>query len=197
VRKVEVAGESIQEALRDLLSEYPVDLVVLGTGGRRDAGSWLRPSVPDRVLHEARTMALFVPETGKGFVSVEHGGFTLRHVLIPVDCQPDPRPAVTYAFRAAVFSSEEMVRMYLLHVGSPEAAPQIDIPIRPYLAWEMLNRSGEVPEQILQAAQTTEADLLVMPTSGTHGFLGARRSGIAQQIVRSAPCPVLTVPVEG
>jgi len=195
VRKVEVSGESAREALRDLLSEYPVDLVVLGTG--RESGSWLRPSVSDRVLHDSRTMALFVPETGRGFVSLDHGGFTLRRVLIPVDSQPDPRAAITYAFRAAVFSSEELVRMHLLHVGSAEAAPQIDIPIRPYLAWEMLNRTGDVSEQILQAAQTIEADLLVMPTTGSHGFLDARRSGIAQQIVRSAPCPVLTVPVGG
>src|SRR5690348_10302957 len=58
VRKVEVSGESAREALRDLLSEYPVDLVVLGTG--RESGSWLRPSVSDRVLHDSRTMALFV-----------------------------------------------------------------------------------------------------------------------------------------
>jgi len=195
VRKVEVSGESAREALRDLLSEYPVDLVVLGTG--RESGSWLRPSVSDRVLHDSRTMALFVPETGRGFVSLDHGGFTLRRVLIPVDSQPDPRAAITYAFRAAVFSSEELVRMHLLHVGSAEAAPQIDIPIRPYLAWEMLNRTADVSEQILQAAQTIEADLLVMPTTGSHGFLDARRSGIAQQVVRSAPCPVLTVPVGG
>ena len=197
VRKVEVAGESIQEALGDLLQEYPIDLVVFGTDGRSEIGSWLRPSVPARLLHESRTMALFVPEKGRGFVSLHHGGFTLRRVLIPVDSQPDPRPAVTYAFRAAVFSSEELVRMYLLHVGSAEAAPQIDIPIRPYLAWEMLNRAGEVPEQILQAAQSTEADLLVMATTGSNGFLDIRRSSIAQQIVRSAPCPVLTVPVGG
>ena len=197
VRKVEVSGESVQEALRDLLREDPVDLVVFGTDGRRDIGSWLRPSVPDHLLQEGRTMALFVPEKAPGFVSLDHGGFTLRRVLIPVDSQPDPRPAVTYAFRAAVFSSEELVRMYLLHVGSAETAPQIDIPIRPYLAWEMLNRTGAVTDQILQAAQTMEADLLVMPTHGSNGFLGARRSGIAQEVVRSAPCPVLTVPVGG
>lgn len=52
---------------------------------------------------------------------------------------------------------------------------------------------GPAPE-IVKAARALEADLLVM---GTHGRRGLDRwilGSVAASVVRSAPCPVLTVP---
>jgi nucleotide-binding universal stress UspA family protein len=52
---------------------------------------------------------------------------------------------------------------------------------------------GEPAATILQVAQKNECDLIVM---GSHGRTGLNRllmGSVAEQIVRRAPCPVLTV----
>jgi len=54
---------------------------------------------------------------------------------------------------------------------------------------------GDAATEILQVAQKVRADLIVM---GTHGRTGLGRllmGSVAEQVVRRAPCPVLTVKV--
>ena len=123
-----------------------------------------------------------------------HGGFTLRRVLIPVNAQPDARPAVTYAFRAAVFSSADTVEMDVLHVGNG-GAPRIELPERDYLRWQTLTRAGNPAEQIVRAAAERDSDLIAMTTDGVGGFLGALRGSVTEKVVHEASCPVLAIPV--
>jgi nucleotide-binding universal stress UspA family protein len=52
---------------------------------------------------------------------------------------------------------------------------------------------GDAAEEILRVAQESNADLIVM---GTHGRTGLGRllmGSVAEEVVRKAPCPVLTV----
>jgi nucleotide-binding universal stress UspA family protein len=54
---------------------------------------------------------------------------------------------------------------------------------------------GDPAEEILRVAQAVKADLVVL---GTHGRTGLGRllmGSVAEQIVRRAPCPVVTVKV--
>ena len=53
---------------------------------------------------------------------------------------------------------------------------------------------GEPEDVILAAVEEFTADLIVMATEGKKGFLDALRGNTTEKIVRSAPCPVLTVP---
>lgn len=194
VRKVYVQTRNALGELADFLEEEPVDLVVIGSNGG-GAPSWLHHSVTHRLARDTRTMTLFVPCSG-GFVSLAHGGFTLRRVLVPVADQPDPHPALTYAFRAAVFSNEETVGMDMLHVGDDEVElPRLNLPERDYLQWQLLTRAGKVPDQILRTAAELDSDLIAMTTDGADGLFGALRGSITQRVVHEAPCPVLAVPV--
>ena len=193
VKKVRADTENALGAMLEYLERNPTDLVVLGTRGSRGVASWLRPSLPEAAIKRSRTMTLFVPGAARGFVSLERGGFTLKHILVPVNSVPNPHPAVTYAFRTAVFSSEEIVRMSLLHVGSAGEAPKLNFPERPYLSWEMLHRTGNVAEEIVKAG--AQSDLIVMTTEGREGILDGLRGSVTRDVLRSAPCPVLTVPL--
>jgi len=52
---------------------------------------------------------------------------------------------------------------------------------------------GDVGEQIVDYASKLEADLIVM---GTHGYKGLEKimfGSVADKVVRSAPCPVMTI----
>jgi nucleotide-binding universal stress UspA family protein len=196
VKKVYAKTGNVLRALLDYLEAYPTDLVVMGTDGPSGAASWFRASAPEKVIRNSRTMTLVVPATSKGFVSPATGGFTLKRVLVPVVSWPDPHRAITYAFRTAVFSSEDVVHVSLLHVrAGASAVPKIKVPERPYLKWEMLTRTGRVAEEILKTAEALDCDLIVMATESEGGFRGALRGSVTQQIVRSSRCPVLAVPV--
>jgi nucleotide-binding universal stress UspA family protein len=52
---------------------------------------------------------------------------------------------------------------------------------------------GDVAEQITEYAGELAADMIVM---GTHGYKGLEKimfGSVADKVVRSAPCPVLTI----
>jgi len=125
-----------------------------------------------------------------------------------------------YAFwLAGALSRDYGARLIVLHVaevpatayGGVEAAPllvstdpegllaaaqkQLDRLQAPQanLRLERRVEQGIPVSEILRVAQETKADLIVM---GTHGRTGLRRllmGSVAEQVVRRAPCPVLTV----
>ena len=52
---------------------------------------------------------------------------------------------------------------------------------------------GDVAEEIIRHAEETGMDLVVM---GTHGYKGLEKvmfGSVAEKVVRSSPCPVLTI----
>jgi nucleotide-binding universal stress UspA family protein len=54
-------------------------------------------------------------------------------------------------------------------------------------------RSGETPEQIIDVAKTSEADLIVMGTRGMTEWKSLLLGGVANKVVHHATCPVLLV----
>jgi nucleotide-binding universal stress UspA family protein len=62
-----------------------------------------------------------------------------------------------------------------------------DIRARPIL------RSGLAAIEIVEAANAEHADLLVLGTHGRTGLAHVLLGSVAERVVRTAPCPVLTV----
>ena len=52
---------------------------------------------------------------------------------------------------------------------------------------------GDPAESIVQLAENEEADLIVMATHGRSGLKGLFFGSVAEKVVRSAACPVLTM----
>jgi universal stress protein A len=120
-----------------------------------------------------------------------------------------------YAFQlACALARDYGARLVVLHVATPPTIVYGEgvLPPDPQLlsqeAKEQLNQlevpdsnvraerryeEGDPATTILRAAQEIHADLIVM---GTHGRTGLGRllmGSVAEQVVRKAPCPVLTV----
>jgi universal stress protein A len=53
--------------------------------------------------------------------------------------------------------------------------------------------SGDPADQIIRAARTHRADLIVVGTHGRRGFSKMMIGSVAERVVRTAPCPVVTV----
>jgi nucleotide-binding universal stress UspA family protein len=54
-------------------------------------------------------------------------------------------------------------------------------------------RTGAAPSTIVDLAKRSAADLIVMATEGRHGVGRLLLGSVAERVVRSAECPVLTV----
>jgi nucleotide-binding universal stress UspA family protein len=55
-------------------------------------------------------------------------------------------------------------------------------------------RQGSPSTEILDAAEEISANLIIMVTDGAHGYLDILRGTTSENVLRKAPCPVLTVP---
>jgi nucleotide-binding universal stress UspA family protein len=120
-----------------------------------------------------------------------------------------------FAFRQAYSRARDYgARLVVLHVAKPFVAvagervmmlpPATDLePLRdplqqlrpqdPKTTVEHRLAQGDTAAEILQTAQDTNCDVIVM---GTHGRTGLDRllmGSVAEQVVRRATCPVLTV----
>lgn len=193
VEKVQLGGMNPLGATLGYLKEHPTDLIVLSTEGREGLPRWIKPSAAEKLAQKSHTMTLFVPAAARGFVSPEDGSISLKKILIPVDRDPSPLPALEYATRVTKMAVEP-VQIILCHVGDSSTMPALDLPEGPHWSWEKDFRGGEVIDSIVQAADEHKVDLIVMATTGRDGILDALRGSVTEQVLRRAPCPLLAVP---
>lgn len=180
-------------AILAFLRESPTDLIVLSTGGRTGLARWLQTSKAERVREESNTMTLFVPDNAHGFMSLQAGQLLLTRILIPVDSEPNPRPALEYAARVAKVVGVPL-EVDLLHVGDVPTSLDLDLPREDMLNLHKTTRKGNAVQEIVDTAGQQGSHLIIMTTRGNHGILDALRGSVTEQVVRMAPCPVLAIP---
>jgi universal stress protein A len=130
----------------------------------------------------------------------------IRRILVPVDFSPAAGAAFRYASNlGAAFGA----RLIVLHVISPvyylEPADFASLVHEARLAAEArLSKLRPAPSRalvevgiphdlIVQVAESVGADLIVIGTHGRSGLQRLMLGSVAENVVRHAPCPVLTV----
>jgi nucleotide-binding universal stress UspA family protein len=102
------------------------------------------------------------------------------------------------ALQAAVSLIEllgaEETRLHILHIGTHDNSPALDLPAWLTPRTERLTLQGPVVETIVATADQLDADLVVMATEGRHGFLDALRGSTTEAVLRRAHRPLLAVP---
>src|SRR5438876_434250 len=137
----------------------------------------------------------------------------LKRILVPIDFSETSKAALKYGVELA---RQFTARLYLLHV--PEAPVEwpganytfggqetmqnaasdalshllTDIERRE-LHPECAVRLGTPSSEIVRYAEEHEIDVVVMGTHGRTGVAGVLIGSVAERVVRTAPCPVLTV----
>jgi nucleotide-binding universal stress UspA family protein len=138
---------------------------------------------------------------------------SLTHILVPHDFSETSSAAVRYAIALA---RNSQARLTFLHVGtSAQAAFDTEFPIGLEDAREdairerllkivtpqehvefvpqFVVRPGGPAAEIVRYAEEHAVDLIIMGTHG-RGLVGHMVMGsVAERVVRTAPCPVLTV----
>jgi nucleotide-binding universal stress UspA family protein len=195
IEKINVFDDNVVDAVAGYLVKRPIDLLVLSTEQRHGIMSWLRPSTAERTARQMHIPTLFIPDKGRGCVSLETGAVSMKQVLIPVDHSPPVGGAIERGLRAITAFGGTDARLTLLHVGPESTFPPVPAPSGP---WSIVktSREGKPVDEILAAAEESQADLIIMVTKGTHGLLEALRGTTTEQVIRSAPCPVLSIPAD-
>jgi nucleotide-binding universal stress UspA family protein len=137
----------------------------------------------------------------------------IHTILLPTDCAA---PADRSGEIAAALARDYGAKLVVLHAWQPPAMVNTRVGLVPMAepeavrteearkldAWQPPDRAvpvermlmeGDAADAILRAAREKACDLIVM---GTHGRTGLNRmihGSVAEDVLRRAPCPVLTV----
>ena len=215
-----LAGEAVPEILW-LAQEIRCALIVMGTQGQTGLARLLMGSVAEQVVRNAPCPVVTVkapprepPPAAEG--PSETAGPIPAAVPIQTILHPtDLSDRCAEAFRVACsLAKDHAARVIVVHVAEPRAAPAGMAPAPPPPEGhrggmeEWLCRShqsapgvrvecrveeGDAATGIVSAARATACDLIVM---GTHGRTGLGRllmGSVAESVLRTAPCPVVTV----
>jgi len=202
----------VPEVMSKLARRYGIDLIVIGTGGRKGLGKLLLGSVAEEVFRNAQCPVLTMgPHATRWNIDGN-----LQHVLFATDFGPESLHALPYAISLA---EENRARLTLLHVApepgvvlpepEPGAMPVIDpseviastekqlralIPEGTQL-WhepEYMVKFGSPAEVIVTTAAQT-VDMIVLGVKRPLALTKHLGEGVAYKIACDAPCPVLSV----
>ncbi len=139
-----------------------------------------------------------------------------KNILVPTDLSEGAEEALDYACELATMFG---AKLHLVNViGSPAlGVPELGVALTSTVIdqiihdnqqaldklaetkkcsaniGEVLLRTGDARDVINQAAKEVHADLIVMGTHGRRGVSRALLGSVTESVVRTAPCPVLTV----
>jgi universal stress protein A len=156
------------------------------------------------------------------FVSHVEGGIimTISRILVPTDFSPDADAAFAYAMQlatalgasvdlvhvvedpmaAGVWSAgmytAELAGLQINVIRDAQERLRQTVPMIPGVAASREVRVGKAAPTIIELARERGSDLIVMGTRGRTGLSHLLMGSVAERVVRSAPCPVLTVRTE-
>ena len=147
-------------------------------------------------------------------------GLQLRVIVVPVDFSPESERALEYAKELALRSGPAEIVLVHAYYVPPELAAYAPDHVHSYLeslsdpatahlekdlvalqdagiTAEYLAERGSHDEVIVGIAAGRKADLIVMGTHGRTGITRVALGSIAERVVQTAHCPVLTVKKAG
>jgi nucleotide-binding universal stress UspA family protein len=188
--------------------ERAVDLIVIGTHGRRGVPRFLLGSVAEKVVRRSPVPVLTVGS--------ETRVASFKKILVPVDTGPASDAAVEQAvvLAGALGAGVTVLHVYeapiLVYPGAgyvpihdvslaleTSARAAVDAVVH-RLAGRVsqvtgLVRQGSAWRNINDVALEIGADLIVLGTHGRRGVPRALIGSVAEKVVRTSPLPVLTV----
>jgi nucleotide-binding universal stress UspA family protein len=202
-------GPAAAAAILDYAKEHDIDLIVMGTHGRRGIDRLLAGSVAEEVVRLSPCPVLTlcgdkepVPRRA------------VRTILVPIDFSEHSRAALRYAGELAKVYDARMEALHVIEedilptvYGLDAVAPateQVKADAARALQ-DLIAEEGDVEQvtatvmvghpaaEVLAYAKAHRADLIVIATHGRTGLQHFLMGSVAEKVVRRAPCPVFTV----
>ena len=192
-------------AVEKIIAEKKIDLVVVGTHGRKGFRKVVLGSFAEEIYRKANCPVLTIGPENPANPEKE---MRFQRVLVATDLQDETHRACDYAVAVAWRHGAELIVLHVIEdqvsdFGRAEQqrlaslarmegliAPETPLASKP----EMIVVRGHAAEEIPRAASMHGADLIVIGLHGGKRMAGHLPGTVAYQVVCSAPCPVLTVP---
>jgi nucleotide-binding universal stress UspA family protein len=203
-----------------IAQERKVDLIVMGTHGRRGFDRLVLGSVTDRVMRTAPCPVLAISKPPHESMAHESAhdstakGEKRRHVhhlsriLFCTDFSENAERALNYAISVTREYNAELTLLHVLEEAPnpvkakkaiATAAEQLDKLIvseeRESLKVRTVVRIGKPYQQIIQLAVEAQTDTVIMGVSGRGALDRAVFGSTTYRVMQLGPCPVLAVPV--
>jgi nucleotide-binding universal stress UspA family protein len=186
-------------ALRKIIRDSEIDLIVLSTHGRGGLQKVLLGSVAEQIFRQAPCPVLSVGP----LASLKHERATdLNRILFATDFSPESLAGAPFAISLAQEHRAQLILLHCLQNGGDISALRHSLSeLIPYgadlrCAPDCIVERGAPASKILEVAEGHGADLIVIGIRGTDGALAKATpfSGSGTyKIVTHAKCPVLTI----
>jgi nucleotide-binding universal stress UspA family protein len=201
------------ERLVAYVEDRDVDLVVMGTHGRRGIRRMLLGSVTEEVVRKASCPVLTVrtdaPDAPRKAV---------RRILVPVDFSDAAETAVAHANEIAQTYGAEIDLLHVIEEVVYPSAYGVEMPpissdavgarveeslgtiARDEIGHEHVQISatiGYAPLSILDYVEENDVDLVVIATHGRTGLDRVLLGSVTERVLRQSPVPVFVVPPDG
>ncbi len=191
----------VDKVLLEMIQAHDIDLVVVGTHGRRGLSRLALGSVAEGLIRNSPCPVL---TCGPHVPDSESPEFQIHHVLLATDLPGISPAALSYALSFAV---EFSARLTVLHVAPVSLLNrrqlQEDLQTRfravipeDVAAWcepEYVVEPGDPAGGILRVADNRQADVLVQSVRRARGWTSFHIGNILSTVLTQAKCPVLTV----
>lgn len=205
----QLEGDAPPEEITGYVDEQEIDLIVMGTHGRRGVQRMLLGSVTEEVVRKANCPVLTVrTDVEETFAQ------TIRQILVPVDFSEASMLAVRHA---AELTQTYGARLDLLHVIEQVVYPSAYGVDPAYLPTQKVRARvenilgkvarktagsenvqvsanvGYAPTAILDYIEDHDVDLVVTATHGRTGLDRILLGSVAERVIRRSPKPVFVV----
>jgi nucleotide-binding universal stress UspA family protein len=205
--EVEITEGVVWDVISKTIEEKEVDLLVTGTHGREGLGKMVMGSHAENILRHSPVPVLVV---GPYVRSGPEATTRMKRILFATDFSEASLAALPYALSLA---EENQAELEILRVVAPQKNGELvhpselmDATVRQMKqlvpmeaeAWckpQYLVEIGEPAQKILQVAELSKADLIVLGVKRVYRALGVTHNPwtIGHKIIAEARCPVLTV----
>ena len=194
----------LQDVIPAIIEEQNIDLVVLGTHGRRGISKLVLGSSAETIYRSATCPVLTI-----GPQVHDAADWKPHRILCPVDIAEDPEQLMHYALSWAEENQSDLVILQAIPLVPWQERPAVAERCRRALNrlipeqaqdWctpEILIRWEYAVEAILQTAHERESDLIIISVhkSRVSALAAHLPWPVASEVVSRASCPVLTVRV--
>jgi nucleotide-binding universal stress UspA family protein len=197
-RTISLTG-ALYDELLSAVKQNEVDLIVLGTHGRKGYDRFLLGSDAEAILRQARCPVLLV---GPAAPALQDKTWHLREVLCATTLDPRSAHVAAFAHKLAAQHGAELVLFHAQNPDSPdpdwvsfEEAFHHYVPeglgtcscLRTRLA------STAAGTSIVDIAKQRGCDLIVMGAHSASSMVTHLKPGTAVKVLIEAPCPVMTM----
>ena len=207
---------SAAPAILEYASENKIDLIVMGTHGRRGLGHLLLGSAAEEVVRLAPCPVFTIRELKEPKPVMQ-----VNNILVPIDFSNYSEKALAYASEIA---QSYNAQLQLLHIIEETMHPAFSVTGKSSIfdlvpgikddskkrTEKMLNKfvsdkvkskvfiqGGRAANDIIKFAKENSTDLIVIATHGLTGLEHMLLGSVTEKVVRMAHCPVFTVKAFG